>query len=120
MKPVIGIAGNERSIIDGDAHWITYTPKNFVTQIQEADGLPLILPMGVPEDAPQYIAQIDKLLLAGGHDVTPLYYGEAGNFGITASINSGSSIIIILIIFKSAVISSGVRYFSGILTKKAS
>ena len=42
MKPVIGIAGNERTMIDGEAHWITYTPRNFVTQIQQASGLPLI------------------------------------------------------------------------------
>ena len=76
MKPVIGIAGNERTMIDGEAHWITYTPRNFVTQIQQASGLPLILPMGAPENAAQYVAQIDKLLLAGGHDVTPRYYGE--------------------------------------------
>lgn len=65
MKPVIGIAGNERTMIDGEAHWITYTPRNFVTQIQQASGLPLILPMGAPENAAQYVAQIDKLLLAG-------------------------------------------------------
>jgi putative glutamine amidotransferase len=76
MKPVIGIAGNERLMIEGDAHWVTYTPKNFVTQIQKANGVPLILPMGVPEDAAQYIQQIDKLLLAGGYDVSPEYYGE--------------------------------------------
>ena len=37
-----------------------------MTQIQQASGLPLILPMGAPENAAQYVAQIDKLLLAGG------------------------------------------------------
>ncbi|WP_461202155.1 gamma-glutamyl-gamma-aminobutyrate hydrolase family protein [Enterococcus sp. N342-3-1-2] len=76
MKPIIGIAANERSMIEESEHWLTYTPKNFVTHIQEAGGLPLLLPMGALEDAKTYVKQIDKLLLAGGHDVSPSYYGE--------------------------------------------
>ena len=59
MKPVIGIAGNERTMIDGGSPiGITYTPRNFVTQIQQASGLPLILPMGAPENAAQYVARL--------------------------------------------------------------
>lgn len=75
-KPVIGIAGNERVMIDHDAHHISYTPKNFVSGIQAAGGLPVILPIGRPEDAADHISRIDKLLLAGGHDVTPKNYGS--------------------------------------------
>ncbi|OTN77339.1 hypothetical protein A5886_002439 [Enterococcus sp. 8G7_MSG3316] len=76
MKPIIGIAANERSMIEESEHWLTYTPKNFVTHIQEAGGIPLLIPMGVIEDAKAYISRIDKLLLAGGHDVSPQHYGE--------------------------------------------
>lgn len=77
MKAIIGIAGNERVMIDNDSHWISYVPRNFVDGIQIAGGLPLIIPIGDPEEVSSYIRQIDKLLLAGGHDVTPKFYGEA-------------------------------------------
>lgn len=76
MKPIIGIAANERPMIEEAEHWLSYTPKNFVTHIQQAQGIPLLLPMGVVEDAATYISKIDKLLLAGGHDVSPVHYGE--------------------------------------------
>lgn len=76
MKPIIGIAANERSMIEESEHWLTYTPKNFVTHIQEAGGIPLLIPIGIIEDAKAYISRIDKLLLAGGHDVSPQHYGE--------------------------------------------
>lgn len=75
-KPIIGIAGNERVMIDSDSHWISYVPRNFVDGIQQAGGLPLILPIGDPSDVATYVSQIDKLLLAGGHDVSPKFYGE--------------------------------------------
>ncbi|BCA86222.1 gamma-glutamyl-gamma-aminobutyrate hydrolase [Enterococcus saigonensis] len=74
MKPVIGIAANEQTMIDTDSHWISYTPKNFITGIQNAGGLPVLLPIGAMEDAKSYIKKIDKLLLAGGQDVSPECY----------------------------------------------
>ncbi|WP_303754658.1 gamma-glutamyl-gamma-aminobutyrate hydrolase family protein [Enterococcus sp. S86.2] len=75
MKPVIGIAANEQTMIDTDSHWISYTPKNFVTGVQNTGGLPLLLPIGTIYDAKSYIQKIDKLLLAGGQDVSPESYG---------------------------------------------
>ena len=76
MKPIIGIAGNERTIEDVETVWMSYTAKNFVTGIQAAGGLPSIIPIGDPQDAPAYIEKIDKLLLGGGHDVTPSLYHQ--------------------------------------------
>lgn len=75
MKPVIGICANETTIIDSDSHWISYTPKNFVTGLQKAGAIPVLLPIGNPADSAQYIEGIDKLLLAGGQDVDPKFYG---------------------------------------------
>lgn len=75
-KPIIGIAGNERIMLDHDAHEISYIPKNFINGVQAAGGLPLILPIGEPAIAKDYIQQIDKLILVGGHDVTPKNYGH--------------------------------------------
>ncbi|EOT30054.1 gamma-glutamyl-gamma-aminobutyrate hydrolase family protein [Enterococcus saccharolyticus] len=76
MKPIIGIAGNERTMTMGETFWLSYTSRNFVEGIQAADGLPLVLPIGQPEDAKTYIQRIDKLLLGGGHDVNPKLYGQ--------------------------------------------
>lgn len=76
MKPIIGIAGNERSIEDGETFWLSYTAKNFVEGIQDANGLPTIIPIGDPKDAKKYISTIDKLLLGGGHDVHPSFYKQ--------------------------------------------
>ncbi len=77
MKPIIGIAANEQTMIDTDSHWISYTPRNFITGVQNAGGLPLLLPIGSVEDAKSYIQQIDKLLLAGGQDISPESYGAS-------------------------------------------
>ena len=74
MKPRIGIAGSQRTMVEGETHWLSYTPRNFVTGITRAGGLPFILPVGSPEDASTYVASVDKLLLAGGQDVDPRLY----------------------------------------------
>jgi putative glutamine amidotransferase len=76
LKPIIGIAGNERTMTMGETFWLSYTSRNFVEGIQDAGGLPLVLPIGQPEDAKRYIQRIDKLLLGGGHDVNPKLYGQ--------------------------------------------
>lgn len=76
MKPIIGIAANERTIVDSDSHWISYTPKNFVDGIKKAGGLALILPISSPDDAKDYVDRIDKLLLAGGQDICPEFYQQ--------------------------------------------
>lgn len=78
MKPIIGIAGNQllTHVAAFQGNQVTYTPQGFVTAVQSAGGLPLVLPVGVPESAATYIAKIDKLLLAGGQDITPQFYHE--------------------------------------------
>ncbi|MGK0551497.1 gamma-glutamyl-gamma-aminobutyrate hydrolase family protein [Enterococcus faecalis] len=77
-KPVIGIAGNQ--LLEATAvfygNQVTYAPQGFVNAIQLAGGVPLVFPVGTPDLAKVYIQQVDKLLLAGGQDVTPAFYGE--------------------------------------------
>ncbi|MBP1048440.1 gamma-glutamyl-gamma-aminobutyrate hydrolase family protein [Enterococcus sp. BWM-S5] len=77
-KPIIGIAGNQliHAVEAFHGNQISYTPQGFVTAVQQAGGLPWIIPIGNPDTAADYISQIDKLLLAGGQDVTPYFYGE--------------------------------------------
>ncbi|MGX7245343.1 gamma-glutamyl-gamma-aminobutyrate hydrolase family protein [Enterococcus quebecensis] len=77
-RPIIGIAANE--IEDAGAKLyhlpISYTPLGYVKAVQHAGGLPVLLPVGSPELAKEYVTQIDKLILAGGQNVSPTLYGE--------------------------------------------
>lgn len=77
MKPVIGIIGSRKSHLkEIDNLSISYTPDAFIEAIQKAGGLPLIIPTSDPSFVEPYLSQIDGLLLAGGQDVSPVYYGE--------------------------------------------
>lgn len=77
-KPVIGIVANQH-YLDNSAFFdqpFSYTPQGFIDGIHQAGGIPLVLPLGLPDLAADYIEKIDKLLLAGGQDITPSLYGE--------------------------------------------
>ena len=74
-KPVIGITGNETPHPDDDL-MMSYAAKGFVEGVKEAGGIPIILPIGDEEMASYYISLIDKLILTGGQNVDPKYYGE--------------------------------------------
>ncbi|MFS1240552.1 gamma-glutamyl-gamma-aminobutyrate hydrolase family protein [Enterococcus lactis] len=78
MKPIIGIAGNQliRATDTFQGNQVSYTPQGFVDAVLDAQGLPLILPVMSPDSAPQLIEKIDKLILAGGQDVSPQLYME--------------------------------------------
>lgn len=78
MTTIIGIAGNQiiQSVDIFNGNHVSYTPQAFVTAIQKAGGLPIVLPIGEEEHAAAYVSQIDKLLLAGGQDISPDYFGE--------------------------------------------
>lgn len=77
-KPIIGIAANEVQDAGDVLHHlpIAYTPLGYVRAIQQAGGLPLLLPISEPAIAKDYVSQIDKLVLAGGQDVSPKFYGQ--------------------------------------------
>lgn len=78
MTTIIGIAGNQiiQSVDVFNGNHVSYTPQGFVTAVQKAGGLPIILPIGEEQAAADYISKIDKLLLAGGQDISPDLFGE--------------------------------------------
>ncbi|MEI5988647.1 hypothetical protein A5881_000134 [Enterococcus termitis] len=78
MTTTIGIAGNQiiQSVDVFNGNHVTYTPQGFVTAVQQTGGLPIVLPIGNEEAAASYISKIDKLLLAGGQDISPDLFGE--------------------------------------------
>ena len=68
MKPVIGIThSNNKSNIDSLA--------NYVEAVKRFGGEPLPLSLDIGE-IPGYMKKIDGLLLSGGPDIDPCYYGE--------------------------------------------
>lgn len=79
-QPIIGITGNQRTNLDTitpDGINISYTATGFVEGVKKVGGLPLIIPISKPESAEIYINLIDKLILTGGQNVLPEFYGEA-------------------------------------------
>ena len=65
MAPIIGITFSENIENDPD--------NNYIRAIEEHGGIPLTLYPGISEDA---YANIDGLLLTGGPDIDPSYFGE--------------------------------------------
>lgn len=75
-KVIVGISGNIKEMpalsgIEYDA-----IPRNFSESIKEAGGIPIVIPVGPPELAKDYIGMIDKLVLSGGQHVDPRFYGQ--------------------------------------------
>lgn len=47
----------------------------YVTSVERAGGVPLMLPITAPEHAAEVVARLDGLVLSGGGDVDPSLYG---------------------------------------------
>ncbi|MTB63972.1 gamma-glutamyl-gamma-aminobutyrate hydrolase family protein [Streptococcus sp. zg-86] len=76
-KPIIGISGNEfLNATDDTEPLLSYAATSFVRAIETAGGIPLILPIVSPDLVQSYIRMIDKLILTGGQNVLPHYYGQ--------------------------------------------
>lgn len=75
---IIGISGNIvlKSVDVFHGNQVTYTAEGFVTAIKKVNGTPLVIPINDPASAKEYISIVDKLLLTGGQDISPEFYGE--------------------------------------------
>jgi putative glutamine amidotransferase len=79
MKPRIGITTfidkKPRSDYVAVSSW-------YARSVASAGGLALALPIERPEAAESYVEGLDGLLLSGGKDIDPVYYGEEPAKGI--------------------------------------
>ncbi len=77
-RAIIGIVTNEINdeleILSNTQ--IAYTPIDTISGIKNAGGIPFLIPIGEKNLARQYANIIDGLVLSGGQDVSPLFYGE--------------------------------------------
>jgi len=72
LKPVIGLTSSFSPENNAQA-----LPSTYISAIEAAGGIPLIIPAGIsPSLSDAILQKIDGLLLTGGPDVDPLYFGE--------------------------------------------
>jgi len=81
MKPLIGITCS-RNVggtwgLYSPGHFMDYTYEEYCEAILSCGGAPVIIP--VPQDADTFqtiLSRLDGLLLSGGPDINPRFYGE--------------------------------------------
>ena len=78
-KPKIGIAGGlltaNEEILAGAFR--TYVNHNYVRALEKAGAVPVLLPvLADPDDLPAQLEGLDGLLVPGGADIDPVFYGE--------------------------------------------
>jgi putative glutamine amidotransferase len=71
-RPVIGI-----TLGDGDAPGLHAMREDYVRSVEQATAVPVVLPPVDPAHAPLVLDRIDGVVLSGGADVDPAFYGEA-------------------------------------------
>ena len=75
-KPLIGIVAHQSLVGEGEIttrHEVVSVP--YVKAVRKAGGMPVLLPLIEPDDAPDVLDRVDGLLLTGGADVDPDSYG---------------------------------------------
>lgn len=70
MKPIIGITAEVK---DDKSYYLSSVYSDTVLQ---AGGIPLLIPLIPDKDINQLSQQIDGLIITGGEDIDPAYYGE--------------------------------------------
>jgi putative glutamine amidotransferase len=72
MRPVVGI-----TLGDGDEPGMHAMREDYVRSVEQAGGIPVVLPPVRPADVPALLDRLDGVLLSGGVDVDPAVYGQA-------------------------------------------
>lgn len=77
VRPLIGISTSTQVSNDPTRLGMRRfaLPAYYVARVEEAGGLPVMLPNATPEDASTFVARLDGVLLSGGVDVDPAAYG---------------------------------------------
>ncbi|MWV56329.1 gamma-glutamyl-gamma-aminobutyrate hydrolase family protein [Streptococcus zhangguiae] len=75
-KVIVGITGNEKELPPMSGLTYVAVVKDLAEGVKAAGGLPIVIPIGTPEMAKDYVQMIDKLILSGGQHVSPQFYGE--------------------------------------------
>jgi len=75
MRPLIGITQDIEPRKNGG--WKTYVDKSYEDAVYRFGGLPVLLPvLETFDELPELAGRLDGLLLSGGEDIHPRYFGE--------------------------------------------
>ncbi len=72
MKPVIGITCDLRRKESGQVHELA---DRYVQAVTQAGGIAVLLPRVDPEQASLLVPHLDGLIVSGGRDIPPKFYG---------------------------------------------
>ncbi|MEG3225962.1 gamma-glutamyl-gamma-aminobutyrate hydrolase family protein [Streptococcus suis] len=75
-KVIIGISGNEQEFPTKSGRTYVTVASELADGVRQAGGVPMVIPMGTPDLAKDYINMIDKLILSGGQHVDPSLYEQ--------------------------------------------
>lgn len=78
-RPLVGVTSDDDHRRPGHLS----LRKDYVHAVAAAGGLPVILAHGRPEDAALILERLQGLVLSGGDDVDPSYYGEEPHKTVT-------------------------------------
>ncbi|MFA0778696.1 MAG: hypothetical protein RJAPGHWK_000187 [Candidatus Fervidibacter sp.] len=73
MRPLIGITASTREKDGSISHELN---DRYVQAVWRSGGLPILLPAGEPERAMTLAQRLDGIILSGGRDIPPDFYGE--------------------------------------------
>ena len=80
MRPVVGFTTRHRTVTSEAGAEPVYTAgEDYARMIRAAGGLPVALLAGDDSEADEILDRIDALVLSGGGDVDPAYYGSPGD-----------------------------------------
>lgn len=75
-KTIVGISANLCPVDDEGKNIHSSVSCKFAEGIRQVGGLPLVIPVGDESLVKDYVDTIDKLILTGGQNVHPQFYGE--------------------------------------------
>lgn len=77
VRPIIGISAESDMVTrywGSDVHQMV--DDDYVLGVLAGGGLALLLPVTEPTDVPELLARVDGLIITGGNDIDPVFYGE--------------------------------------------
>ena len=80
-RPFIGVSTYlvDASWSDWRGRRVALLPERYTAYVQRSGGIAVLLPPDSPERAPEVLARLDALVIAGGPDIDPAYYGESAH-----------------------------------------
>lgn len=76
VRTVVGVAANLCPVDAEGKNIHSSVSCKFAESIRQVGGLPLVIPVGDETLVHDYVEMIDKLILTGGQNVHPQFYGE--------------------------------------------